>query len=502
MNSNPRRPRALRLTPTLMIPALLALLPGAQAQTAQTTPAAAPGSAPSTVVVSGTRDKSSSKTTINEAKDRILNGKSASSCAFMDTYNSAKNDVMTKYMSDFGLDNDMSNDVEKFSTFAPDGDVSNMTDSSSIESNESQMGSTSETVRGCGARDRREAAARMRIAQKDRSLAEAYEAYDRADYAKAVSLFTTAYNKVGYEEAAIMLGRLNLYGSGTPKNPQKAVDWLEKVAAGRFDADADVVKFDPKDPGAMTPKAEAAFMLARIYERGIGVAADKKQALRWYGKATEYSFLPAQDILGRALIEGKVERDPAKGVALLKKAGEAGYLPAAYHLAQAYHEGDGVAQDYKQALAWFGAAAKAGMPAAMFAAGRMFDLGEGVPADPAKALVLYKDAALRGNRDAQFALGTYFYTGELVGKKDPAVARQWFEAAAKQGQPDAMFNLGAMLSAGEGGAKDPALAYVWFRLAEKAGYEGATAALRTLGPRLTTADRGRADAILNPAAVH
>jgi TPR repeat protein len=500
MNMKKRRPGGSRL-PALMIPALLALLPGAQAQTAAPPAGAAPAAVPSTVVVSGVRDKGSSST-INEAKDRILNGKSASSCAFMDTYNSAKNDVMTKYMSDFGLENDMSNDVEKFSVYAPDGDVSNMKDSSGIESNESQMGSTSETVKGCGARDRREAAARMQIARKDRSLGQAYEAYDRADYAKAFELFTTAYNKVGYEEAAIMLGRLNLYGSGTPKNPQKAVDWLDKVANGRFDAAQDVVKFDPKDPSAMTPKAEAAFMLARIYERGIGVPADKKQALRWYAKAVDYGFLPAQDILGRALIEGKVERNAAKGVELLKTAGEAGYLPAAYHLAQAYHEGEGVPQDYKQAVAWFGAAAKAGMPAAMFAAGRMYDLGEGVPADPNKALVLYKDAALRGNRDAQFALGTYFYTGEVVGKKDPAVARQWFEAAAKQGQPDAMFNLGAMMSGGEGGAKDPALAYVWFSLAEKAGYEGATAALRTLGPRLTTADRGRADAILKPPAVH
>jgi TPR repeat protein len=127
----------------------------------------------------------------------------------------------------------------------------------------------------------------------------------------------------------------------------------------------------------------------------------------------------------------------------------------------------------------------------------MLDQGEGVPASPAKAIVFYKDAALKGNRDAQFALGTYFYTGEVV-NKDVATARKWFEAAAVQGQPDAMFNLGVVLSNGEGGPRDTALAYVWLSLASQAGNRGAADAVRLLGARLTSAERGRVESILQP----
>ena len=445
------------MKPILILPALLALLADAHAQSEQAPPA------PSTVVVNGTRAGRSDPTMINTAKDRILSGKRASSCAFMDTHSGAKTDVYQNYMRDFGLENDQSNEVEKFSMMAPGGDVSNAALSSSIDPN-AGVDAMARDVDGCGAADRRFAAGQRHILLKDKSLALAFEAYDTGDFARAVAQFTTAWNKIGYDEAALMLARLNLYGQGTPKDARKAIYWLDQVANGRADP-ADQLRYDPAHPDEMTPKIEAAFMLARIHERGLGLPADPQEARRWYAKAADL-----------------------------------GFAPAAYHLGQIYYDGTNVPQDFKQAAAWFGAAARAGHPGAQFALGRMLDQGEGMAADPAQAIGYYKDAALKGNRDAQFAIGTYFYGGEVV-PKDVVAARKWFEAAARQGQPDAMFNLGAMLSNGEGGAKDPALAYVWFSLANQAGYQGAAAAARALGPRLTTADRGRADAILKPQAV-
>jgi TPR repeat protein len=479
-----------------VIAVLLASLPAAHAQTDPPAHAAAPGSRPA-VIVQGSRAASDNPNIVNAATSRILNGKSAYSCAFIDEYNAFKDDVYQAYMSDFGLENGLSNDVAKASIYAPTGDVSIIQDGSSISGN---PGSPLTEGTNCSLADWRFAAGRQQILRNDKSLAQGYEAFDNGDFARARALFTTAWNKVGYEEAGLMLARINLYGLGQPKDGPKAVYWLDQVANGPDDAARNRFRFDPHHPLAMSPKVEAAYTLARIRERGIGVPADPAQARRWYAKAADLGFVPALDILGRGLLAGRGgERDPAKGAAMLKQAGEAGYLPAAYHLGQAYYDGDGVARDYGQAAAWFGAAAKAGMPAAMFAAGRMLDLGKGMPADPARALVYYKEAALKGDRDAQLALGTYFYTGEVVGK-DATTARKWFAAAARQGQPDAMFNLGIMLSAGEGGAKDPALAYVWFSLAAKVGYERAAMGVRALGPSLTTADRRLADAILKPSA--
>jgi hypothetical protein len=43
-------------------------------------------------------------------------------------------------------------------------------------------------------------------------LAYGFEAYDNKDYARALEMFTTAWNKVGYDEAALMLARLHDLG--------------------------------------------------------------------------------------------------------------------------------------------------------------------------------------------------------------------------------------------------------------------------------------------------
>jgi TPR repeat protein len=471
------------------VPALLfLLLSTAHAQTP----------APGTVVVNGARGGAGDPHAIDAAKDRILNGKSASSCAFMDPRHPANDPVTLAYRRDFGLDAPLSDDVVRINALAPDGDVSNMIDSSGIDKNAGMPAPLAgPKTRGCTVADIRFAAGRYHIARNDKTLALGFEAYDNGDYARALQLFETAWNKIGYDEAALMLARQHLYGQGTPKNGAAAVAWLEKVDNKPY-APADRLRFDPTRPDAMTPRIEAAFMLARMYDRGIGVARDPARARAWYDKAAGYGFVPALDILGeRALAGADGARDPVRGLSQLKEAADAAYPAAQFHLARAYYDGDGVPRDLAMARTYFDAAARAGIPAALFAAGRMRDLGEGVDADPAQAIVYYKEAALKGDRDARFALGTYFYSGEVVGK-NLATARQWFGAAARQGQPDALFNLGVMTANGEGGAKDPAMAFVLFTLAQQAAHDGADAALKALAPTLTAQERTRADAVLHP----
>lgn len=412
-----------------IIPALLSVLlaSGVHAQT-------------DAVVVNGARAQAGDRHAINAAKDRILNGRSASSCAFMDPHNPAYDPVTIAYMRDFGLDDSLSNDVPRASDLAPGGDVSNMP-------------SANARATGCRGADWRFAAGRNRILRNDKTLALGYEAFDNKDYARALELFSTGWKKIGYDDAALMLARMHLYGLGTAKDSAQAVAWLEQV---------DHKPYDPARSDLLAPRIDASFMLARIYDRAIGVARDAEKARAWYEKAAGYGYAPAQFLLGRA-----------------------------------YYTGDGAPLDLKLAGAYFEAAARAGIPAALFAAGRMHDLGEGVPANPAQAIVYYKEAALKGDRDARFALGTYFYSGEVVGK-DLATARRWFDAAARQGQPDAMFNLGVMAAHGEGGPKDPVTAYVMLDLARQAGHEGATAALEALAPTLTADERRRADDVLHP----
>jgi TPR repeat protein len=482
---------------TYLLSLLAALF--APAAFAAGSPAAPDGPGSAVVVNGGVAGRMGEQYAIIAATDPLLWPGSASSCGFMAPYNPNTDPVTVAYMMDFGMLTSRSFDPAPVSASAPFGDAS-----MPVEELRGGLRGLRPRIAGrglaggCSGADLRFSAGRLHIAMHDKSLSQAFQAFSRKDYVRARELFTEAWNKVGYRGVpALMVARIHLYGLGTPQNTPEAIDWLDKVANDRFGPGMEM-RFNPAQPAAMSPMVEAAWLLAQIYDHGIGIARDPKLARKWYGKAAEYGYVPALDILalyGLSAGAEPGERDQAVGQ--LKRAADAGYAPAQYHLARVYYTGEGAPRDIHLAGAYFDAAARAGMPAAQFAAGRMFDLGEGVPADARKALVYYKDAALKGDRDAEFALGTYFYGGEVVGK-DPSTARKWFAAAARQGQADAMFNLGVMTARGEGGARDPAVGYVWLALAAQSGQKQAGAARDLLGPTLAPDERRKAEAVLEP----
>jgi hypothetical protein len=351
----------------------------------------------------------------------------------------------------------------------------------------------------CGPSDQAFAAGRSYIAQHDHSLTDAYDAFDARDYPRALDLFKKSYDKMGYDVAALMEGKMNIAGLGTPRDMDKGVAWLKKATEAPFDPTRQAIRFNPDDPDYMSSRIDAAMTLAKIYVTGFHIQRSPKDAKYWYLKADEYGFIPASHIVGQIYENGYAgERNLPKAVSYFRKAGIVGYAPSEYELGVIYYNGgDGVPQDKKAAADWLYHAARRGNANALYALGRMYDLGDTLPADPQKAVVYYKEAALKGQPEAQNALGLLFYTGEIVGK-DQVVARKWFLQAAKGGNADAMFNLGVMMVDGEGGDKDLVLAYVWFRLADEMGLEKAGAAAKELEARLTPEDRARAGALLRP----
>lgn len=472
----------------------LALLIAAPALLAQTAPEQ-PGA---TVTVTGKRAAGGDPTLINAAKSRVLSRNLSSSCNFLSAYSAAEDDVTLAYMRDRGLEDSASNEAERLRENSPNGDASTSGIASSLPT-EPLTDAAPATSPGCGRADRNFAGARNRIARKDTSLAEAFVAFDAGNFVKAREQATVAWDKIGYDEAALLLARIHLGGLGVPKDTPQAVAWLKKVTEARFDPIRDRVAFNPKDPEVMSARVEATLLLAKIYLRGMGTAKNPAEANKWYAKAAEIGFVPADNTLGMAALQGfGMPKSAAKAVGYFKEGAEAGYAPAEYNLARLYYQGDeGVPQDLKLAGAWFAQAARMGHPGALFAAGRMYDLGEGVPVDQKRAIVYYKESALKGDADAQSALATYFYTGEVV-PKDLATARKLFTAAAQQGQVDAMFNLGVMMTQAQAGPKDLGMAFVWFTLAQDGGHPQAAAALKQIGPTLKPADQLRVDAVFKP----
>jgi TPR repeat protein len=503
-------PALKRSAALIFLPALL-WMPQASAQQQQQQQQQQQNSAaaPASVTVTGQR-QAADVSEFLAAKSRVLGRKYASSCNFMSAYNPNEDDIVLNYMRDFNLTADGANPIASSSAAGPEvlRDSSPYGDAQSGAYNTMPVtGEGTETDRPdptapsvkCSGADRAFASGRNYIARKDKTLERAIAAYEKGDYKEAMTQFRENYNKLGYDIAALAIGKMTLQGLGTPADTAQAVTWLRKVTDARF-SPTDRMRFDPRDPSAMSERAEAAMLLAKLHLAGVGVRKDARAARDYYELAADAGYVPATSMLGLGYLSGFAgDRNPSKAVKYLKEAAEAGYVPAMYQLGKVYYNGDdGVAKDLKLAGAWFAAAAKQGHAGAQYAAGRMYDLGESVAPDQKRAIAFYREAAVKGVPAAQNALATYFYTGEVV-EKNLATARKLFNAAAMGGQRDAMFNLGVMTGSGEGGPKDLSTAYVWYSLAAASGHPNAGAALKEVAPRLSKEELAKADAILKPS---
>ena len=87
-------------------------------------------------------------------------------------------------------------------------------------------------------------------------------------------------------------------------------------------------------------------------------------------------------------------------VADCKVKAEQGDATAQYNLGVMYANGEGVIQDYKQAVKWFRLSAEQGNASAQYNLGVMYAQGKGVPKDYVMAHMYWNIAAVSGDEDA------------------------------------------------------------------------------------------------------
>jgi uncharacterized protein len=454
------------------------------------------------VKVTGKRPSGPEAGTVNPAISKVMSRRFASSCRFMnpDNPNAPDDPVTLEYLSHFGMLDHPGSYLGSFDDMRP---FDSPGEALLPPGGGPGPGATGDLV-GAPITCILEAAGRNWMARKDKSLTQAFKAYESGNYAEARVRFEENWQKLGYEESALMLGRLHLFGQGAPADTPQAIKWLREVVEGRFHPVEDRLRYDPSKPDQTNARIDAALLLARIHLMGQGTPRDPAKALALWRKALDFGFDPAGTFIGQAYVSGVgTAADGPKAIEALTAAAAAGHAPAMLLLGQLYHhrapkQPTGIPLDLEKAGAYYGAAARAGSIEATYAAARMLDLGEGTPKAPEKALALYKQAAVKGHAQAQNALATFFYQGELV-PQNHATARGLFQAAAKGQHPDAMFNLAVMLAQGQGGDKDLAAAYAWCALAKAQGHEQAEIALPAIEATLSPEDKARADAMLKPA---
>ena len=174
----------------------------------------------------------------------------------------------------------------------------------------------------------------------------------------------------------------------------------------------------------------------------------------------------AQCSLGLCYYDGEgVPQNYTEAVRWTRKAAEQGDVIAQKNLGVFYDRGDGVPQNYAEAVKWYQKAAEQGNAGAQYNLGVCYEEGQGVPQNYNEAVKWYRMAAERGLAEAQDHLAHCYCDS------DKSEHVKWLRKAAEQGHEKAQHRLSIIL--GMGGylpeeQQDIVEAYKWMRIrAEK-----------------------------------
>ena len=211
---------------------------------------------------------------------------------------------------------------------------------------------------------------------------------------------------------------------------------------------------------------------AAQYEIGLcyGHAQDPKEAIKWFQKAADQGYAPAQNAIGFHYEVGLlVPKDYTEAFKWLSKSAAQGNATGEVGVGNLYNSGQGLPQNYAEALKWYRKAVEQGDASGQFALGYCYQYGQGVAQDCREALKWYKKAADQDFVGAATAIGLLYDTGQGV-QQDYGEAMKWYSKESQPGVPNAQYNVGLLYSYGRGIPKDSGEALMWFRKAADQGF--------------------------------
>jgi uncharacterized protein len=201
----------------------------------------------------------------------------------------------------------------------------------------------------------------------------------------------------------------------------------------------------------------------------IGPEYSENEALKWFERAAQRGYAPAQVNLAAMYLNGwGTPMNYALALHWLHAAADQGFPRAYYNLGVIFLNGQGVHQDYAQAFRWFQKGAEANDSDAQTNLGYLYDQGLGCQHSAGKAVLWYRKAADAGNALGENNLADMYLRGEGVPQNNDEAFRL-FQKAAIQGSTGARIKLGYMYANGLGVKKDPQAAYAWISAASMAG---------------------------------
>ena len=225
-----------------------------------------------------------------------------------------------------------------------------------------------------------------------------------------------------------------------------------QLREGRWDMEASDIFSDAcLKNGNDLQLAVGQYFRGLAFYKGLCGPVNYKEAAEWFTKAAEqissFACLGSDSIaskcknsalyyLGFMYYYGQgVEADYGKAVRWLNSCGSGERYAV---LGDAYREGHGVIQNYREAEQCYRKAPE-GTAAGAYAQMRLGDMyrdGTGVTQDYSEALKHYQTASEWGSADAQNRLAYMYQNGQGVAK-DPAEAMKWYIGAAQNGAAEA-----------------------------------------------------------------
>jgi TPR repeat protein len=144
---------------------------------------------------------------------------------------------------------------------------------------------------------------------------------------------------------------------------------------------------------------EALYEVARRYEDGIGVPADKNKALKAYQLAANQGESKAQLRMAKFLMTGQgVTKDTTAAFKLIQEAAERGYGLAQYELGLLYLSGTAADKNAVEAVKWFEKSAYKGITESQYQLGLAYGSGLGIKEDKIKSYAWLNIAAKSANQ--------------------------------------------------------------------------------------------------------
>ena len=181
-------------------------------------------------------------------------------------------------------------------------------------------------------------------------------------------------------------------------------------------------------------------------------------------------------------VTGPATTAPPAMVKWYQRVANQGSAKAQFNLGLMYDAGQGVPQNYAEAVKWYRMAADQGDAAAQSKLGFIYANGQGVPQNYAEAVKWYQMAADQGDVAAQSNLGLMYANGQGV-PQNYTEAVKWYQMAADQGDAAAQSNLGFIYANGQGVPQNYAAAVNWYRMAAAQGNRNAQSDLAAVYAR-------------------